>query len=193
MIAVLYCGKFNDGRFCQQIFNRYGKIIVKQINKALQAHQSGASDILCVSCISDCVKGFFKAFDEVGNIEYASFVIACVCVKPAEIGIAVVYRFFKNLVERRRHRYRRCKRRFQCRFIGFQFYIFRRHKGVEHKGRDKILTRSKHLQVWNTLHQCAVFILCRFNHKERNMMIFPQAVKQADRKCRLARSRRPDY
>ena len=72
-------------------------IIIEQVHQALQANQSGKSDVSCIACISDCLKGFPEALDKVGNIEYPSFVIARIGVKPAEIGIAIVNRFLEIL------------------------------------------------------------------------------------------------
>ena len=49
------------------------------------------------------------------------------------------------------------------------------------------MARREHLQFRNTLHQCAVFALCRLYDKEWNVVVLPQTVKQSDGKRSLTR------
>ncbi len=152
MVAVLYGRKLNDRRPRQQILNRDGKVIVKQVHKALQAHQPGAPDIFSLASISDGFKGLLKALNKIGDVKCPTFIIACICIKPAEIRIAVVYRFLKYLIKRRGHGHRRRKCRLQCRFIGSQLHVLRWYKRIKYKRGNEVLARSENLQIRYTLH-----------------------------------------
>ena len=192
-VAARDCSQFNDRRLCEQVFDGYGKIIVKQVHQAVQPHNPCTPDVFSITGIADLLKCFLKALDKICNIELLPLAVAGIGIKPPEIGIAIVNRLLEDFVKRCGHGYRSGKGGLQRRFIGFQLHVLWRDERIEYERGNEVLPGSENLQFGDALHQCSVLIFCWFDYQKRNFMVFPQSVQQTHRKRRFARARRADY
>ena len=85
LISIFYGSQFYNSRFGEEIFYRYREIIIKEINKTLESHNTSPAYISCITSISNLLESFLKTLDKVCDIEHLSLIGNGVIVEPTEI------------------------------------------------------------------------------------------------------------